>query len=90
MNKGEFLKAVAEKAGLTGRQADAAYKAFVETVVEELKRGEKVQLVGFGTFELQHKAARVAFNPLTKKKVKVAASNSPKLRVGKSFKGLFN
>lgn len=90
MNKGQFVKAVAEKAGLTGKQADAAYKAFVETVVEELKRGEKVQLVGFGTFELQHKPAREAFNPLTGQKVKVAASNAPKLKIGKSFKELFN
>lgn len=90
MNKGEFLKAIAAKAELTGKQADAAYKAFVETVVEELKAGNKVQLVGFGTFELQHRPAREAFNPLTKTKIKVAASNAPKLKVGKSFKGLFN
>ena len=90
MNKGQFVKAVAEKASLTGKQADAAYKAFVETVVEELKRGEKVQLVGFGTFELQHRPARDAFNPLTGKKVHVAASNAPRLKVGKSFKELFN
>ena len=90
MNKGQFLKAIAEQASLTGKQADAAYKAFVGTVVKELKKGEKVQLVGFGTFELQHKPARQAFNPLTRKKVKVAASNSPKLKIGKSFKELFN
>lgn len=90
MNKGQFVKAVAEKAGLTGKQAEAAYKAFVETVVEELKKGEKVQLVGFGTFELQHKPAREAFNPLTGSKVNVAAYNAPKLKIGKSFKELFN
>jgi DNA-binding protein HU-beta len=90
MNKGQFIKSVAEKADLTAKQADAAYKAFVETVVEELKKGEKVQLVGFGTFELQHRPAREAFNPLTGSKVHVAASNAPKLKIGKSFKELFN
>lgn len=90
MNKGQFVKAIAEKADLTAKQADAAYKAFVETVVEELKKGEKVQLVGFGTFELQHKPAREAFNPLTGEKVKVAASKAPKLKIGKGFKDLFN
>ena len=90
MNKGQFVKSIAEKADLTGKQSDAVYKAFVETVVEELKKGEKIQLVGFGTFELQHKPAREAFNPLTGSKVKVAASNAPKLKIGKSFKELFN
>jgi DNA-binding protein HU-beta len=90
MNKGQFVKAIADKAGLTVKDADAAYKAFVETVVEELKRGEKVQLVGFGTFDLQHKPAREAYNPLTGSKVHVAASNVPKLKIGKSFKELFN
>ena len=90
MNKGQFVKSIAEKADLTGKQADAVYKAYVETIVEELKKGEKIQLVGFGTFELQHKPAREAFNPLTGKKVKVAASNAPKLKIGKSFKELFN
>ena len=90
MNKGQFVKSIAEKADLTGKQADAVYKAYVETIVEELKKGEKIQLVGFGTFELQHKPAREAFNPLTGSKVKVAASNAPKLKIGKSFKELFN
>lgn len=90
MNKSEFLKAIAVKAELTGKQADAVYKAFVGTIVEELKGGNKVQLVGFGTFELQHRAAREAFNPLTKSKIHVAASKAPKLKIGKSFKGLFN
>ena len=85
MNKGQFVKSLAEKADLTAKQADVAYKAFVETVVEELKKGEKVQLVGFGTFELQHRPAREAFNPLTGQKVKVAASNAPKLKNRKKF-----
>jgi DNA-binding protein HU-beta len=90
MNKGEFIKAIAEKTELTGKQADAAYKAFVETVVEQLREGNKVQLVGFGTFELQFRKAREAFNPLTKSKIQVKASYAPKLKIGKSFKSLFN
>jgi DNA-binding protein HU-beta len=90
MNKGQFIKSIAEKADLTGKQADDAYKAFLDTVVEQLKNDEKIQLVGFGTFELQHRPAREAFNPLTGQKVQVAASKAPKLKIGKSFKKLFN
>lgn len=90
MNKTEFLKAIAEKAELTGKQAAKVYDAIVATVEEALKKGEKIQLVGFGTFELKAKPARECINPLTKKKIKVAASKCPAFKMGKAFKELFN
>ncbi|MEG1499928.1 MAG: HU family DNA-binding protein [Clostridia bacterium] len=86
MNKGEFVKALAAKAEFTAKEATAAYDA----IVEELKAGEKIQLVGFGTFELKSKAAREGINPLTKQPVKIAACKVPALKIGKSFKELFN
>jgi len=90
MNKTEFLKAVAEKAELSGRQAQNAYDAILAVVEEALKKGEKIQLVGFGTFELKAKAAREGVNPATGAKVKIAASKAPALKFGKAFKELFN
>lgn len=89
MNKTEFLKAVAEKANLTGKQAQCAYEAIVATVEETLKKGEKIQLVGFGSFELKCKPARECINPMTKQKVKVAACKVPTFKMGKAFKELF-
>lgn len=90
MNKTEFLKAVAAKAELSGRQAQNAYDAILAVVEETLKKGEKVQLVGFGSFELKNKPAREGINPLTKAKVKIPASKAPSFKVGKAFKELFN
>ncbi len=90
MNKGQFIKSIAEKANLTNKEATAAYDAFVATVVEALKKGEKVQLIGFGSFELKKKAARVGINPQTKAQVKIPASVCPAFKVGKAFKDLFN
>lgn len=89
MNKTEFLKAVAAKAELTGKQVQAAYDAILATVEETLKKGEKIQLVGFGSFELKSKPARECINPATKQKVKVAACKVPAFKVGKAFKELF-
>lgn len=90
MNKGELVKAVADKAGMTVKDAGAAYEAFVAVVADALKKGDKVALVGFGTFELKHKAAREGINPQTKAKVTIPASNAPALKFGKAFKDLFN
>lgn len=90
MNKSEFLKAIAEKANLTGKQAQSALDAMIATVEETLKKGEKIQLVGFGTFELKEKPARECINPTTKQKVKVAACKNPAFKMGKAFKALFN
>lgn len=90
MNKTEFLKALAEKAELSGKQATNALNAFVSIVEEELKKGEKIQLVGFGTFELKDKPAREGINPATGAKVKIPASKNPTFKMGKAFKELFN
>ena len=89
MNKTEFIAEVASKAELSKKQAEAAYEAMVATVVEALKAGEKIQLVGFGSFELKQKPAREVFNPLTKQKQKLAASRVPAFKMGKAFKAQF-
>ncbi len=90
MNKGEFIKSIADKAGLTQKEAGAAYDAMLETIVEAFKNGDKVTLVGFGTFELKNKPARTGINPQTKQQVKIAASKAPAFKAGKAFKDLFN
>lgn len=90
MNKGEFIRAMADSANLTLKDAGIAYDAFVAAVTEALKKGEKVQLVGFGTFEVKEKAAREGINPQTKQKVKIPASKTPALKFGKAYKDLFN
>ncbi len=89
MNKTEYVKAVAEKAGLTHKQAEAAYNASLEVIKEALEGGDKVSLVGFGTYELKSKPAREVFNPLTKQKVKLPASKVPSFKMGKAYKDLF-
>ncbi len=90
MNKGDFIRAMADNAGVTLKEANVAYDAFVKAVTDALKAGEKVQLVGFGTFEVRAKAAREGINPQTKEKVKIAASKAPVLKFGKAYKDLFN
>ncbi|MDD4350920.1 MAG: HU family DNA-binding protein [Clostridia bacterium] len=90
MNKGDFLKVMGEKAGLNGAQTKKAYDAFVETLVSAMKKGEKVQLIGFATFELKSRAARTGINPMTKQKIKIAASKVPAAKFGAGFKSLFN
>lgn len=89
MNKTEYVKLVAEKAGLTHKQAEAAYQAQLEVIQKALKAGDKISLVGFGTYELKKKPAREVFNPLTKQKVKIKASKVPTFKMGKTFKDLF-
>ena len=90
MNKGDFIRAMADNAGVTLKEANVAFDAFVKTVTDALKAGEKVQLVGFGTFEVRAKSAREGINPQTKEKVKIAASKAPVLKFGKAYKDLFN
>ena len=90
MNKGEFVKAVAEKANCTQKDAGIVFDAVVDTIVNVLKSGEKIQIPGFGSFELSPKAATTKINPLTKETVKVAACKMPKFKFGKSFKAVFN
>ena len=77
MNKTELVAAVAEKAGLTKKDAEAAVKAFTDVVSAQLKKGDKVQLVGFGTFEVSKRAAREGRNPQTGAVMKIAASKAP-------------
>ncbi len=90
MNKTELISAVAEQAGLSKKDAEAAVKAFVEVVSDELKKGEKVQLVGFGTFEISERAEREGRNPKTGEPMKIAASKTPKFKAGKALKDLVN
>ena len=90
MNKTELVSAVAEQAGLTKKNAEAAVKAFTDVVCEELKKGEKVQLVGFGTFEVSERAAREGRNPKTGETMPIAACKTPKFKAGKALKDLVN
>ena len=90
MNKTELVAAMAENAGLTKKDAEAALKAFVETVEAALKADDKVQIVGFGTFEVSERAAREGRNPQTGETMKIKASKSPKLKAGKALKDALN
>ena len=90
MNKTELVAAMAEKAGLSKKDAEAELKAFTETVAEELKKGEKIALVGFGTFEVSERAAREGRNPQTGAPMTIAASKAPKFKAGKALKDAIN
>ncbi len=90
MNKTELIAAVAENAGLTKKDAENALKAFVNVVGDELKNGGKVQLVGFGTFEVSERAEREGRNPQTGETMKIAASKAPKFKAGKALKDKIN
>ena len=90
MNKAELVAAMADKTGLAKKDAEAALKAFTDVVAEELKKGEKIQLVGFGTFEVSERAERVGRNPLTKQEITIPASKAPKFKAGKSLKDMVN
>ena len=86
MNKAELIAAMSEEAGLTKKDAEKALDAFVYTVGESLAAGDKVQLVGFGTFEVRDKKEKEAINPRTKEKVLVPARKSPAFKAGKALK----
>ena len=90
MNKTELVAAIAEKAELSKKDAEAALRAFIDVVSEELKKGEKVQLVGFGTFEVSERAAREGRNPQTGKTMTIAACKAPKFKAGKALKDAIN
>lgn len=90
MNKKELIAAMAEKAGMTQADAGNALKAFTEAVTEELKQGGKVQLVGFGTFEVAERDARTVRNPRTNEQIEVPASKMPKFKAGKALKDIVN
>lgn len=90
MNKTELIAAVAEKSELSKKDAEAAVKAFTEVVSEALKNGDKIQLVGFGTFEVSERAAREGRNPKTGESMKIDACRTPKFKAGKALKDLVN
>ncbi|MBO5484633.1 MAG: HU family DNA-binding protein [Lachnospiraceae bacterium] len=90
MNKTELVAAIAEQAELSKKDSEKALKAFIDVVTEELKKGEKIQLVGFGTFEVIERAAREGRNPLTGEKMKIKASKAPKFKAGKALKDAVN
>ena len=90
MNKTELIAAIAEKTELSRKDAEKALKAFTEVVEEELKKGEKIQLVGFGTFEVSERAAREGRNPQTGETMQIAASKSPKFKARKALKDAIN
>ena len=90
MNKTELIAAVAERAELSKKDAEKAVKAFTDVVAEELVKGEKIQLVGFGTFEVSERAAREGRNPQTGETMTIAASKAPKFKAGKALKDMVN
>jgi len=90
MNKVELVEAMAKKADISKKDAEAALKAFIATVQGELKKGGKVQLVGFGTFEVSKRAARKGRTPQTGAEMKIKASKTPKFKAGKAFKDALN
>ena len=90
MNKSELIVALAQKAELTKKDAEKALAAFVEVVTEQLKAGDKVQLVGFGTFESKERPARTARNPRTGEEITIAASKTASFKVGKALKDSIN
>ena len=90
MNKAELIAKIAEESKLTKKAAETALDAFVTSVEEALKKGEKVQLVGFGTFEVRERAARKGRNPQTKAEIKIPASKAPVFKPGKALKELVN
>ena len=86
MNKTELINAIVEEAKVSKKDAEAVLNAFTNTVAKTLKAGDKVQLVGFGSFEVRERAERKGRNPLTKKEITIAASKAPVFKAGKAFK----
>ena len=90
MNKGELIKAMAEKAGFSQKDAACAYDAFVAVVTDALKAGDKVQLIGFGSFEVKDVPAKTGINPRTQETVKIPACKKPVMKFGKAYKDMLN
>ncbi len=90
MNKTELVAAIADKAEISRKDAEKVLAAFTETVADELKKGGKVQLVGFGTFEVSERAAREGRNPQSGEPMQIAASKAPRFKAGKAFKDMLN
>ena len=90
MNKTELIAAIAEQAEISKKDSEKALKAFIDVITDQLKKGDKVQLVGFGTFEVSERAAREGRNPQTGKTMKIAACKAPKFKAGKALKDAIN
>lgn len=90
MNKAELVAAMADQAGISKKDAEKALGAFTGIVADELKKGEKIQLVGFGTFEVSERAAREGRNPQSGEVMNIAASKAPKFKAGKALKDMLN
>ena len=86
MNKAELIAVVAEKSGLSKKDTEKAVNATIDTITDSLKEGDKVQLVGFGVFEVKERAARLGRNPKTKEQINIPASSVPVFKAGKAFK----
>ena len=90
MNKSDLIAEIAAKTGSTKKDAEATLNAFVDVVTESLVKGDKVQLVGFGSFEVRKRAARKGINPQTKEEIKIPSSKAPVFKAGKALKDLVN
>ena len=90
MNKAELVAALAKETGFTKKDAEKALKAFTDVVAKELKKGEKVTLIGFGTFEVSKRSARTGRNPQTGETIKIKAAKTPKFKAGKALKDTVN
>ena len=90
MNKADLIAAIAAKTGETKKSSEASVNAFVDVITESLVEGDKVQLVGFGSFEVRKRAARKGRNPQTKEEIKIPASKAPVFKAGKALKDLVN
>ncbi len=90
MNKTELIAAVAEKTNVKKSDAEKAVAAVIDTITEQLQAGEKVQIVGFGTFEVRERAARAGRDPRTKETIEIAASKAPAFKAGKALKDAVN
>ena len=90
INKTELIEAIAKETKLSKKDTEATVKAFTDVIAKELKKGGKVQLIGFGTFEVAKRAARTGRNPQTGKEIKIAASKTPKFKAGAALKNLVN
>jgi len=90
MNKAELIAMMAQKSNMTKKDSESALNALVESITESMKKGDKVSLVGFGTFETRKRAARNGINPQTKKAIKIPATNAPAFKAGKALKDSVN
>ena len=90
MNKAELVEAMATKTNSTKKAAEEQLEALIAVITASLKKGEKIQLVGFGSFEVRKRAARKGRNPQTKEEIKIPASKAPVFKAGKALKDVVN